>query len=53
MVGIGAIVLGILALLGVASMTLVFVGFLCVGAAVLLSGTALGARMLSILHHAR
>jgi hypothetical protein len=53
LVGIGAIVLGILALLGVQPATLVFVGFLAVACAILLAGTALGARMFAVLRHAR
>lgn len=52
MVGIGAVVLGILALLGLAPTTLVLVGYLGVAATVLLSGTAFGARMLGIVRHA-
>src|SRR5262249_13975849 len=49
MVGLGAVVLGILALLCRAPLTLGLVGLLAVGAAVLVSGTAFGARMISIL----
>jgi hypothetical protein len=50
LVGIGAVVLGILALLGVQpTLTLVLVGLLGVGVAVLLAGSAFGARMFSIL----
>jgi hypothetical protein len=52
LIGVGAIVLGILALLGTEPMTLVLVGFLGVGAAVMLSGSALGARAFGILRHA-
>jgi hypothetical protein len=52
MVGIGAVVLGILALLGLAPATLVLVGYLGVGAALLLSGSAFGARMFGIVRHA-
>lgn len=52
LVGIGAVVLGILALLGVDPMTLGLVGFLGVGGAVLLSGSAFGARVFSVLRHA-
>lgn len=51
-VGIGAVVLGILALLGLDPVTLVLVGYLGVGAAVLLSGSAFGARMFGMLRHA-
>jgi hypothetical protein len=49
MIGLGAVVLGILALLGIDPLTLVLVGLLGVGAAVLVSGTAFGARMISVL----
>ena len=52
MMGIGAVVLGILALLGLDAATLVLVGYLGVGATVLLSGSAFGARMFGILRHA-
>jgi hypothetical protein len=52
LVGVGAVVLGILALLGLNSVTLVLIGFLGVGTALLLSGTAFGARMLGLFHHA-
>lgn len=52
LVGVGAVVLGILALLGIDSATLVLVGFLGVGAALLLSGSAFGARMFGIMRHA-
>jgi hypothetical protein len=46
LVGIGAIVLGILSLLGFAPMTLVLIALLAIGGALLLSGGAIGARML-------
>ncbi len=46
LVGVGALVLGIIALQGIAPLTLVMVGLLGLGSAVLLSGTALGAEML-------
>lgn len=52
LVGVGAIVLGILALLGFQPMTLVLVGLLSVGVAVLMSGSALGARVFGTLRHA-
>ena len=52
MVGICAVVLGILALVGLVSATLVLVGYLGVGATILLSGSAFGARMFGILRHA-
>ncbi len=51
LVGIGAVVLGILALLGLQPVTLVLVGYLAVGVTMLFSGSALGARMFSILRH--
>jgi len=47
MVGIAAIVLGILAVVGVSQLTLVLVGLLCLGAAALFSGSALGARSMA------
>jgi hypothetical protein len=50
LIGIGAVVLGILALLMQSlTQTFVFVGFLGVGAIILLSGSAISARMMSIL----
>lgn len=52
LVGIGAVVLGILALVGFQPTTLVLVGFIAVGAAVLLSGSAFGARVFGVLRHA-
>ncbi len=45
LVGIGAVVLGILALIGEAPLTLVLVSMLALGAVVLLSGSAIGVRM--------
>jgi hypothetical protein len=51
LIGIGAIVLGILALLGMDPLTLTLVALLGVGISVLFSGTALGARMLGIVRH--
>ena len=51
LVALGAIILGILALLGFASQTLVFVGMLSVGFALLLSSSALGGRAMSVLRH--
>lgn len=50
LVGIGAIVLGIIALLGFDPVTLVLIGFIGVGAVVLFSGSAFGARMLGMMH---
>jgi hypothetical protein len=52
LIGIGAVVLGILALAGFEPTTLVLVGFIAVGAAVLLSGSAFGARLFGALRHA-
>jgi hypothetical protein len=51
LVGVGAVVLGILALLGVQSLSLVLVGLLAVGFATMISGSTIGARMLAILRH--
>lgn len=48
LVGIGAVVLGILALLGYMPRTLVLVGLLALGAAVLFSGSAVSSRMAAI-----
>lgn len=49
LLGLGAMALGILAIVGVAPMALTMIGVLAVGASVLLSGTALGTRMVSTL----
>lgn len=51
LVGIGGIVLGILALLGLAPLTLTLVGMLAVGFSLLMSGSAVGARILGIVRH--
>jgi hypothetical protein len=51
LVGIGAITLGILALVGIIPQTLVLVAVLCVGGAALLSGGALTGKMVSLLYH--
>ena len=51
LVGIAAAVLGVLSLLNVSSLTLVLVGFLTVGAVVLLGASAIGARMFAVLRH--
>jgi hypothetical protein len=51
LVGLGGIALGILALVGVASLNLVLIAMLAVGVSVLLSGTAIGSRMMRILRH--
>lgn len=48
--GAGAIVLGILAVQGIASLVLVDVAALALGASVLLSGTALGGKMIAALY---
>jgi len=50
LIGITAVVLGILALLGLDPLVLTLVGMLGVGFSVMLSGTAIGARMMSVLH---
>ncbi len=52
LVGAGAIVLGILALLGYAPLTLQLVTMLAVGGAIFLAGAAISGRMLSMLHTA-
>lgn len=49
LVGISAVVLGILALVGFAPLTLTLVAMLAVGASVLLSGAAIGGRVMSVL----
>jgi hypothetical protein len=48
LVALGAITLGILALLGFAPQTLVFVGTLCMGFVLLLSSSSLGARAMGV-----
>jgi hypothetical protein len=51
LVGLAAIVLGILALVGIPySLILVLVGLLCLGASVTLSGAALSGKMLTVMH---
>jgi hypothetical protein len=50
LVGIGAITLGILALVGIVPQTLVLVAVLCVGGAALLSGGALTTKMVGLLY---
>lgn len=47
MVGLGALVMGILAVVGLAQWTLILVGLLCLGAAALFSGSWMGARSMS------
>jgi hypothetical protein len=51
LVGIGAVTLGILALVGIVPQTLVLVGVLCIGGAALLSGGALTSKMVGLLYH--
>jgi hypothetical protein len=51
LVGVGAITLGILALVGLVPQTLVLVGVLSIGCATLLSGGALTTKMVSLLYH--
>lgn len=53
LVGIGTIVLGILALVGIAPLTLSLVGLLAAAASILLSGSAVSARMMGMLRHHR
>lgn len=48
--GIGGIVLGILALIGIHDLTLVLIAILGFGAAILLAGSALSSRMLGFMH---
>jgi hypothetical protein len=50
LVGAGAIVLGILALTGIAPMTLSLIGILGVGAAALMSGTSVGWQFIGFMH---
>lgn len=51
LIGMAAIALGILALVGLHWMTLTLVGLLCVGVSAFFSGTALTTRLQSVLHH--
>ncbi len=51
LVGIGAVVLGVIALAGGPAATLTLIALLALGAAVLLSGSAVGGRMLSVTRH--
>ena len=51
LVGLGAVVLGILALLNIHAMELSLVAVLSVAGMLLLGGTALGARMMSLFRH--
>jgi hypothetical protein len=49
LIGIGAIVLGILALVGMDPLILSLIGLLAVGASILLSGTSVSSRLLGVL----
>jgi len=51
LVGLAAIVLGILALIGIEQVTLILVGFLAIGVSLLLSGAAISGKMMAGLHH--
>lgn len=51
LVGIGAIVLGILALVGVDPLTLVLIAMLAIGTAVMFSGAAFGGRLITMFRH--
>lgn len=51
LVGVAAIVLGIMALMGIQAPTLVLVALLTLGAALLLSGLAIGSKMLGALRY--
>jgi hypothetical protein len=53
LLGVAAVVLGILALLGISPVTLVLAGLLALGFGALVGGSTLGARMLGVLRHAR
>jgi hypothetical protein len=48
LVGLAAGVLGILALIGIAPTVLVLVGLLAIGASLILSGSAVGTRLISM-----
>jgi len=50
-IGVGAIVVGILALIGIAPLTLTLVGLLASGAAVFFSGTSVGTHMAGVFAH--
>ncbi|HEX8789565.1 MAG TPA: hypothetical protein VF765_01340 [Polyangiaceae bacterium] len=52
LIGIGAVVLGILSLLGLYPVTLVLVGFLGVGGVVMLGGSVLGTKSFRVMHPA-
>ena len=49
-IGLGAVVLGILGLIGIVPFQLALVAFLAVGASMALSGSAIGSRIYSALH---
>jgi hypothetical protein len=49
LVGLAAIVLGILGLVGLVPLTLSLVAFLCVGAAVMFAGSAVTAKMMAVM----
>lgn len=51
MVGLAALALGILGLIGTSWMTLTLVALLCVGGSTFLSGSMLTSRLQSVLHH--
>lgn len=53
LVGLSALILGVLAVTGIATANLTLVAFLCLGAAVCLSGMAVSTKMMSFLHMAR
>lgn len=50
LVGLGAVVLGILSIIGLTPLTLILVALLSLGASALLSGSVLGGRLLSTAH---
>jgi len=51
LVGLAAIVLGILSLIGIVKIELIFVALLAIGGVSLLAGTAFGAKLIEMLHH--
>ena len=50
LIGLGATVLGILSLVGIASLTLTMISVLILGCSALLSGTAISSRIMHLLH---
>ncbi len=50
-IGVGGVVLGILALVGTLPLILTEVAMLCFGGAVLIGGMALSGKMFNVLHH--